>query len=87
MGDQTWRQYPCEEARFNGRPREIPDGRLILASREAWYDGWDEQDRHMRPTPTAEKIEESRAGLDALRRELGLPPKTRPLGNVGGNVS
>ena len=55
---ETW-FFRGREARGLGRDRIIPDGRVSVEHRQAFYDGWDEEDRLRKPAPTAEQIAES----------------------------
>ncbi len=45
-----------KEARSNGRPCSMTDGRLSRKSRDEWYAGWNYQDGLMKPAPSTEEI-------------------------------
>ena len=56
--DETW-YFRGREARGLGRERILDNGCVSVANRQAFYDGWEEEDRLRKPTPTAEQIAES----------------------------
>lgn len=59
-----------KEARMHGRDRILPDGRVSVKNRQDFYEGWDEQDRHMLPKPTPEQAQETDEALAGIRAFL-----------------
>lgn len=59
-----------KEARANGLPCSITDGRLSPQTRQDWYAGWNHQDALMKPQPSAEEVEQSNAFLRDLAAEV-----------------
>jgi hypothetical protein len=59
-----------KEARSLGHDRALKDGRVTPANRRDFYEGWDEQDRYMRPKPTPEEQQESEEALSGIRAFL-----------------
>jgi hypothetical protein len=55
-----------KEARANGRPRQHEDGRCSPESRTAFYAGWDDQDRTMRPAGNL-TVEQRNANIQSLK--------------------
>jgi hypothetical protein len=48
-----------KEARKNGLPCVISDGRLTPQTRQDWYAGWNHQDKLTRPAPSAAEIDQN----------------------------
>lgn len=59
-----------KEARAHGKDRALSDGRVTPANRRDFYEGWDEQDRYMRPAPTLEELQEQEEALSGIRAFL-----------------
>lgn len=59
-----------KEARANGKPCIIPDGRLKGASRQAFYEGYAFQDNLMKPPLTPEEAAQNDNFFAGLRAEL-----------------
>ena len=69
MSNNKW-FYRGREARANNRDRILPDGRISLANRQQFYNGWDEEDRLRTPKPTPEQLAACNAALAAIRANL-----------------
>lgn len=59
-----------KQARAQGLPCIISDGRMSGASRESWRNGWTYQDNLMRPAPSQEEIDQNNSFFASLRAEL-----------------
>lgn len=60
--------YRGREARGLGKPRELPDARLSVASRQQFYAGWDEEERLRQPAPPPAQVTEAHDVLDRLKQ-------------------
>lgn len=59
-----------KEARKNGLPCVISDGRMKPETRADWYAGWNHQDAMMKPQPSEAEIEQNNAFLRSLAAEV-----------------
>ena len=59
-----------KEARRNGKPCTITDGRMRHNARQEFYEGWNFQDALMRPQPTHEEVAQNDEFFADLRAEL-----------------
>jgi len=59
-----------KEARKNGLPCIISDGRIKPETRADWYAGWNHQDAMMMPPPSAEEIAQNQQFFSALAAEV-----------------
>ena len=59
-----------KEARRNGLPCVISDGRMKPETRADWYAGWNHQDAMMKPQPSEAEIEQNNAFLRSLAAEV-----------------
>lgn len=59
-----------KRARFEGLPCRIEDGRLTVVNRQAWIEGWQEQDRLMQPPGPPEAVTATRDFLTRLKALL-----------------
>jgi hypothetical protein len=59
-----------KEARHQGKPCIIRDGRMSPTSRQEWRDGWNFQDCLMRPAPFTEEIQQNDEFFAGLKAEL-----------------
>jgi hypothetical protein len=77
---EIW-HYRGREARGQGKPCIIVDGRMSSAARQAWIEGWQKEEalRNPPPPPTDEEIADSKSFFDSLKAELknGLKPELR----------
>lgn len=66
---ETW-HFRGREARGQGKARELPDGRISLTNRQAFYDGWDTEDRLRGPKPTEAQVAAFNGFLSGLAAEV-----------------
>lgn len=59
-----------KEARKNGLPCMITDGRLMPKTRDDWYAGWNHQDALMKPQPSEAEITQNNDFLRSLAAEV-----------------
>ena len=59
-----------KQARAENNPCIIQDARMLPATRQSWYDGWNYQNALMMPAPTEMEIVQSRDFLKNLSASL-----------------
>jgi hypothetical protein len=59
-----------KEARMRGEPRRLDDGRCSAAARQAFHEGWDDEDNRRSPQPTEAERETFRAGISEIINTL-----------------
>lgn len=76
----SW-HFRGREARGQGKPCVLVDGRISPAARRAWIEGWNKEEelRNPPPEPTAEEIADSKSFFDALKAELKTAAQTFSL--------
>lgn len=66
---ETW-HFRGREARGQNKPREFPNGRVSVADRQHFYEGWDKEDQIRSPKPAPEAVAEFNGFLSTLAAEV-----------------
>ena len=86
---EIW-HYRGREARGQGKPCVLTDGRISPAARRAWIEGWQAEEalRNPPPLPTDEEIADSKSFFDQLKAELknGLKPELQTRNREQGTL-